>query len=412
MSDAMAHAADSAPPPYREVAAALRSTTERLAQELASPSADPPDWSTFEWNVARSVAAMHGISALLAHRLRWHGPTRWEDFLREQVTQGLLRDVRIGELLTSLDTLARREAVGLVGLKGAALRVLGFYVPGERPMGDIDIYAPPSSLPAAARVLAALGYCDTLKTARHIAYSRGPAMAPHGFGEHIDNSIKIELHSRVAEHLPVTQVDITSRLAPCPLEQGLHGYRNRAALMAHLLLHAAGNMRAHALRLLQLHDIARLSVLMDANDWSDLLDSKKETLWWVYPPLVLAMKYCDVRVPCEVSEHINRLCPPLLARSARRRMLTDVSWSNLRISAFPGIEWSRSPGEAVRFARSRLIPSRAALDELSGGVREQPHLVTIPWYTRSHPVRIMKWVFGRPPRVQTMSSVLAALGDG
>jgi hypothetical protein len=75
------------------------------------------------------------------------------------------------------------------------------------------------------------------------------------------------------------------------------------------------------------------------------------------------------------------------------------------------VEWSRSAAEAVRFARSRLVPSRTALDELSVTAREQPQLAAVPWYTQSHPARIMRWAFGRPPRAQTMTSVLAALSD-
>ncbi len=411
MSSAAPRSADPAPPPYREVAATLRTTTERLARELATPADDPPEWNTFEWDVARAAAAMHGISVLLAHRLRWRGPSRWEEFLREQVRQSLLRDARIGELLTQLDSIACREAVGVVALKGAALRALDIYARGERPMGDIDLYAPTAAFPVVARVLAALGYREAFQTPRHVVYRCGPATAPLGVGEHIDNPIKIELHGRVAEPLPTTLVDITSRLAPSPLEHGIHGYRNRAALMAHLLLHAAGNMRANALRLLQLHDIARLSVLMDAEDWYELAYAEDQNLWWAYPPLLLATKYCDVRVPRELLESLEWLCPPVLARAARRWALTDVSWSNLRISAFPGIEWSRSAGEAVRFARSRLVPSRRALEELSIATRELPQLATIPWYAQSHPVRIVRWAFTRPPRVQTMTCVLAALGD-
>ena len=411
MSDAAARSAGAVSPPYREVAATLRTTTERLARELTTPTDAPPEWSTFEWSVARAASAMHGISALLAHRLRWRGPSCWEDFLREQVRQGLLRDVRIGELLAQLDPLARREAVDVVALKGAALRALGIYARGERPMGDIDLYAPPATFPAVARALAALGYLEAFRVERHVVYRCGPATAPHGIGEHIDNPIKIELHGRVAEALPVTLVNITSRLAPTPLQHGVHGYRNRAALMAHLLLHAAGNMRSHALRLLQLHDIARLSVLMDAGDWYELAHAENATLWWAYPPLLLATKYCEVRVPRDLLAFLEHVCPPVLARAARRWTLTDVSWSNLRISAFPGIEWSRSAGEAARFAMSRVLPSRTALEGLSLVTRAQPELAAIPWYTQPHLIRIVRWAFGRPPRVQTMTSVLAALGD-
>jgi hypothetical protein len=412
MSSAAIHAATSGAPPYREVAVTLRTTTERLARELASPTDDPPEWSSFEWDVARAAAAMQGISALLANRLRWHGPPRWEEFLREQVRQSLLRDIRIGELLAQIAAGARRESVGVLALKGAALRALDIYPRGARPMGDIDLYAPAETFPAVARVLASLGYGEGFRTARHVVYRCGPPVtAPHVAGEHIDNPLKIELHGLVAEPLPVNTVDITARLTSSPLQPGLHGYASRAALMAHLLLHAAGNMRAHALRLIQLHDIARLSALFNAEDWCELVHRKNEMLWWAYPPLFLATKYCDVRVSHDVLEFLERVCPPVLARSARRWSLTDVSWSNLRISAFPGIAWSRSAGEAVRFARSRLLPSRVALDELAIATREQPQQAAVPWYTRSHSARIVRWAFGRPPRVQTMTSVLAALSD-
>jgi hypothetical protein len=91
--------------------------------------------------------------------------------------------------------------------------------------------------------------------------------------------------------------------------------------------------------------------------------------------------------------------------------LTTVSWSNLRINAFPGIEWSRSPLEALRFAKSRIAPSREALDELESAMKVLPGLQTIPWYGQGHLTRIMRWMFGRPPRVQTMRSVLDAMSS-
>ena len=431
-------------PPYRQLATTLRTTTERLARELANaplsrpardltnaplsrPARDltnaplsrpaieglfnPPDWTPFDWSVARASSAMHGISALLANGLPWRGPPGWQHFLSEQARHTLLRDVRIGELLAEIDVLARREAVGVVMLKGAALRTMNLYAQGERPMGDIDLYAPTDTFPKVARVLAALGYSEAFRVPRHIAYRAGPANPPQGAGEHIGNSIKIELHGLVAESLPADTVDITSRLAPSPLQPGVHGYRSRAALMAHLLMHAAGNMRAHALRLVQLHDIARLSTLMNGDDWHELTWAGNEIPWWAYPPLLLATKYCVAAVPRELLALLEHSCPLMLARAARRWTLTDVSWSNLRIPAFPGIEWSRSANEAARFAMSRLFPSRSALEGLSVAMHEQPQMTAIPWYTRSHPARIVRWVFGRPPRVQTMSSVMAALGE-
>src|SRR6202166_575661 len=87
--------------------AALRKTTEGLANEMACPTQVAPDWSEFEWIVARAVAAMHGISPLLARALRWQGPAGWRGFLEEQRAHTAKRHVRIDELLLHLDQRAR-----------------------------------------------------------------------------------------------------------------------------------------------------------------------------------------------------------------------------------------------------------------------------------------------------------------
>jgi hypothetical protein len=398
-------------PPYRKVAAALRTTTERLARELVHPESDVPAWSEFEWDVARAVAAMHGISVLLTRRLRWYGPPRWQQFLREQREHGLRRDVRIGELLLRIDLLARHERIGVVALKGSALHALGIYLPGERPMGDIDLLARGEDFPATRRALRAMEYEESFTTERHVVFGNVAPRLPRGIGEHIDNPLKIELHSHIADALPATMVDITARLMPAPLAHGVNRYRSIVALMSHLLLHAAGNMRAHALRLVQLHDIARLATRMDASDWAELAAARDAgaPAWWAYPPLLLAQRYCDAAVPAALIADLRVACPWTLARAARRYSLTDVSWSNLSIAALPGIEWSRSLFEGLRFAKSRLLPARVALNELAVASVQQPQLSGIPWYMRSHAERILRWVFTRTPRVQTMTSVLAAL---
>ena len=60
-------------PPYTVLRAALGRTTEFLAHELHAPRASAPDWNELEWNVARAVAAMQGITVLLANRLPGFG---------------------------------------------------------------------------------------------------------------------------------------------------------------------------------------------------------------------------------------------------------------------------------------------------------------------------------------------------
>jgi hypothetical protein len=182
--------------------------------------------------------------------------------------------------------------------------------------------------------------------------------------------------------------------------------------MRHLLLHAAGNMRARALRLIQLHDIALLADRMNSEDWQELLgDGKTERgLWWAFPPLLLTARYYPAAIPASIIKALEPDCPWLLRRVSRRHRLADVSWSKVRIQAFPGIEWSHSPGEAFTFAMSRVRPSREALADLSNFATAQPSLARVPWYGLSHGTRILRWVFSRPPRVQTIFSVRSALG--
>src|SRR2546429_7288972 len=112
-------------PPIEVVQAALRKTTETLATELARPTTSAPDWSDFEWCVARAVAAMHGVSPLLSSTVRWQGPPGWAQFLEEQRVHTASRHRRIVELLRLLDRRARAEGLATMALKGAALQAMG-----------------------------------------------------------------------------------------------------------------------------------------------------------------------------------------------------------------------------------------------------------------------------------------------
>ena len=227
-----------------EVAAALRETTETLACELATPTSESPLWSEFEWRIARAAAAMHGVSSLLCANLRWQGPASWRRFLEEQRDHTSRRHHKISGLLARIDMHARREGIVMVGLKGAALHAAGIYQAGERPMADIDLLVRPCDREATARVLESFDFSATANSRRHQTFAPRIHSATSSLGEHVDNEIKIELHTRIMEPLPIREVDITSFLLPRPMAAGLHGYRSAAALMSHLLLHAAGNMRA------------------------------------------------------------------------------------------------------------------------------------------------------------------------
>jgi hypothetical protein len=399
-------------PPFAKVAAALAEVTEILASELVSATSEPPPWTDLEWRIASAVTAMQGISSLLSARLLWKAPMCFRQFLGEQREHTAQRHLRIMNLLERIDTQARLEGVPLVALKGAALYQCGIYEVGERPMADVDLLVRDRDTDAVTRLLAACDFESTFVTWRHQLYEPKVVVPPTGtsFGEHSDNPIKIEVHTRIRERLPVTETDITQYLFPTEPQFGLNTYRSAPALMLHLLLHAAGNMRARALRLIQLQDLARLASRFQTCNWEELLSlhPNDENLWWAVPPLTLTARYFPNVIPEWVLTRLKRRCPWLLRKFSGRYRLSDVSWSNPRVYAFPGIEWSRSVAEACRFAISRIWPNRESLLELHHYAATQPGVSEIPWYGISHAARILRWLSSKAPRVQTMLSVRGA----
>jgi hypothetical protein len=406
----------SALPPLMTIAAALRKTTEFLACELVAPTAHPPEWTDFEWRIGRAAAAMHGISSLLCAGLRWAGPESWRQFLGEQREHSVGRHLRIVRLLDAIDSEARRRGIALVALKGAALYARNIYAAGERPMGDIDLLVRPDAAQATARLLESCGYSLNYTHRREQAFGPAGSTIPPAdrLGEHVDNPITVEVHTRIAEPLPVLGTDITPLIFPGSAHAGVNEYPSAASLMMHLLLHAAGNMRARALRLIQLHDVALLAAHFGRDDWEELFTARPDDRgpWWAFAPIMLTARYYPGVIAPSVLAQLRTHCPTLLRKHTHRQGLVGVSWSNILIEAFPGVEWSRTPGEALRFMRSRIWPSRDALRELNEGASQIPNVSAVPWYGKSHGKRILRWIFTRPPRVQTLLAVRAALSQG
>jgi hypothetical protein len=418
-------------PALGKVAAALKEVTEVLAREIAEPTRHPPPWNDFEWRIARAVTAMQGTASILDGRLRWTRPPAWRRFLEEQRDHIGRRHGRIELLLDALDSKARSGGISLVALKGAALHKMAIYAAGERPMADIDLLAQECDANAVSKLIEDCGFESTLVTRRDLTFEprRGddsaraglggdaglaePGMLaePGGLGEHADGAIKIELHTRIREPLPFSEIDITRHVSPRPARAGINGYPSNAALMLHLLLHAAGTMRAHGLRLIQLNDIARLAAEFRPADWEKLLCVADDDggLWWAAAPLMMTARYFPAAIPRFATARLESVCPRLLRRIISGQRLYDVSWSNIRVYAFPGIEWSRTPKEAFRFIMSRVLPAQEALRELREFASHQPGVSAVPWYGVSHGTRILRWVFSKPPRVQCMLAVRAAL---
>jgi hypothetical protein len=398
-------------PPLKVLQKTLGRVTERLASELGQPTAVAPHWSPLEWQLARAVAAMHGTSALLAGHLRWEGPTPWQTFLHEQRAHVAARHLRTQQLIEQIDLQARSRGVALVGLKGTALYNLNLYRAGERPMADVDLLVQPRDRDAATDVLHALDFTESAVSWRHRVFTPAHCEVHAAFGEHAQNYLKIELHEQIAEALPLQLSDVTSVVFPREPHPGLNAYPSKAALMIHLLIHAAGAMSLRALRSLHLNDIALLSSQMTALDWHELLQHANQPggLWWALPPLQLSGRYYPQLVPQAAVDQLSRHCPWILRRVVHTRTLSDVSLSYPRIDAFPGIEWSRSPREALGYIATRVKPSTTLLAMRKAAVQTEVAASRYQWDKLSQGQRLLRWVTSRQTRPQTLHAVRSAL---
>jgi len=390
------------------VQAALCSTTERLAAELIAPASSPPEWSEFEWRAARAVAAMHGISGLLAGRLRWQGAPGWQEFLFTQREHIARRHARLQNLLGQIDQELRRRQVPGVALKGAALHAEGFYEAGDRPMGDIDLLVDPAHAELVAHVLVGLGFRCSSRTFKQDVFVAQHETPPRPFGEHADNDMKVELHTRIVEALPLRLAGISQHELMRDARPGLNPYGSRVAFVAHLLLHAAGAMVFRSLRLIQLHDIALLGTRATQRDWQEMLTWDP---WWALPPLILAERYYGPIVPRAVLASLHKCCPPALRWVSSRRVLSDVSLSHLWVSVFPGLEWARTPLEALRYTAGRVVPSARVRSERRSQLDTEPSLAEGDWARLSQGRRILRFLTSRTPQPWTMHNVRAALAQ-
>jgi hypothetical protein len=389
----------------------LRKITERLAGELARPTPVAPDWSPIEWQLARAVAVIHCVSPLLSGSLRWEGPAQWGNFLAGQKAHVAARHRRIQELLDQIDARSREEGIAIVALKGAALHSMGFYCAGERPMADVDLLVQAGDTTRTGRLLQSLGLSESFATWRHGVFVPTVCNLHKGLGEHTDNYLKVELHARIAEKLPLYITDVTDSVFPRTPHPGLNPYPSNAALMIHLLIHAAGSMASRSLRLLHLHDIALVCSRMADSDWHELV-AQGENMnrpWWALPPLKLTARYYPDAVPADVLAALSNHCPWTLRHVLRHRRLSNVSLSYPWVEAFPGIVWSRSCAEIVEYIGGRIWPDKET--RRVRNIRLDTELATSAsqWGRLSQKRRMMRWLTSRPLRVETMHAVRIAL---
>jgi len=261
-------------------------------------------------------------------------------------------------------------------------------------------------------VLLALSYHEAGTTWKHQGFEPPAAERRTSLGEHADNPIKIDLHHRIAERLPLPVTDLTDIIYPQRGEPGLNPYPSPAALMTHLLAHTAGSMAHRGLRMIQLCDIARVSARMAGTDWEALavFHGREQRLWWAAPPLLLTDRYFPDAIPREVLAHLGRGCPWLLRRVTARRTLAAFSHSHLYIDPIPGVIWARSAAQAIRYVGQRVFPGKEQRRQMAVIARTEPWAAEPRWHKQSQARRIVQWLSSRPTRTETLQPIRAALG--
>ena len=166
-------------------------------------------------------------------------------------------------------------------------------------MADVDLLVHAQDTARAVRLIESLRFRECRRNWRERAFAPLESHSAGPLGEHSNNDITIELHERVGERLPLHLTDITDTVFPVRPQAGLNGYRSRAALLSHLLLHTAGAMTVKSARLVQLNDLALVGQRMTEADWDELLQgcSRGRQLWWALPPLRLTLRYYALSIP-------------------------------------------------------------------------------------------------------------------
>jgi hypothetical protein len=104
-------------------------------------------------------------------------------------------------------------------------------------------------------------------------------------------------------------------------------------------------------------------------------------------------------------------CRFVLRALGAKKSLVDVSYSYLWVKAFPGIEWSKSIGELLGFAASRVRPNALHLAHRKQTATSQGWAKQDDWSSLSQGRRMLRWLTSRQTRPATMHAIAAAFAQ-
>ncbi len=191
-------------------------------------------------------------------------PRALGQFLFEENLLSKARARRLLETLVETVRALRAAAVEVVALKGAALAFFHYPDPALRPMGDLDLLLrDPRQLGQATAVLVGGGWIALFDTPRHRVFARPGERVARPAAEDPENPIRLEIHTSF--RLPVLGglYDASAALRAQSETRDVDGtavaIAAGAALVPHLLFHAAEDFAGNGIRGIQAYDFRLLA---------------------------------------------------------------------------------------------------------------------------------------------------------
>lgn len=251
-----------------------RQLCDLLALSPDGSLAERNDW---RWEEIVALASRHLVTPSLVEPVARipSTPDDLKHYLSEIRAMNTRRNAIIADAIFALNNAFAHEGIRAIYLKGAAGLVSGLYDdPGERVMGDVDIFVAPETMNDAARVLRESGYVFGPPD----EHGKDPADFHHlPMAIHPDTRVGVELHRAVVnpEHralLPAAQVLVRATTVQWRGQTvAIPGATDRAVHnIVHDQLHHTGAERdAGSLR--QLRELALLATREDGRiDWREI----------------------------------------------------------------------------------------------------------------------------------------------
>jgi len=276
-------------------------------------------WTYEVWQEARLKTQIHGIAPLLYCIYSDNGVLNFldksfTDYLSGQYHLNRSRIQRIQKVLHSILMESDVCGVTVMPLKGSLL-INEYYInPAMRPMADIDILISEDDEARMGKIMASIGYHLELDIPRHKIYLSNTHISSM-IGEHPDNPLAIEVHTKICCSIGFDLYDITKHIWG-NAEPGFLGFKlamkpTRSMLLMHLFIHAVHHQYNGSLRAIQLYDIFRIAGVIDITDWT-MISRIIESLGCeklIYVAITMADDFMPIPVPDFVLNSLREKTP-------------------------------------------------------------------------------------------------------